>query len=342
MVAETADTLIVLPVTLLPSCEQCRVEVRAVRGLDSSRWSDPFVVVRSQPLELITADTLTAGDRMLRLTVGGILPPHGVAPLSLRIERDSVILRVEYTAASGAQQLFAWLGRPLDEGLYRVSLAAGTVDGVGNRSPASSVYLYVRPQVERSSQFYAERVVATSDTAVTVRFSQEPDLSTLALDSILIEPYGAIVGYLKRGDAQTVEFKLDRRFRYEARGMVFTMTLPCSFRSTVGNLIAGNGGNIVAWYYAADVLTTQVFPQPWSRSRDRELRFSNVPLGATVIISLLDGIELARLESVDPTGGVRWQPRLADGRLLPEGIYLYRIRLPDGTEPVMQKFVVVP
>ncbi|RMF35319.1 MAG: hypothetical protein D6747_02845, partial [Chlorobiota bacterium] len=311
-------------------------------GLDSSRWSDPFVVVRSQPLELITADTLTAGDRILRLTVGGILPPHGIDPSSLRIERDNVRWHAEYTASVGTRRLLAWLGRPLDEGLYRVSLAAGTVDGVGNRSPASLVNLYVRPQQAQVSQFYVERVVASSDTAVTVRFSQEPELSSLALDSILIEPYGAIVGYLKRGDAQTVEFKLDRRFRYDARGMVFTMTLPHTFRSTVGNLIAGNGGNVVGWYYAANVLQTQAFPQPWSRSRDPELHFSNVPLGATVVISLLDGIELAQLEAVDPTGGVRWLPRLPDGRLLPEGIYLYRIRMPDGTEPVVQKFVVVP
>lgn len=342
VVARTSDTLSILPIAVLPPCVQCSVQVRAVTELDSSRWSDPFVVVRSEPLKLIAADTLSAGDRILRLTVGGVLPPHGIAPFSLRIERDSLTLRAEYTAAAGAQRLLAWLGRSLDEGLYRVSLAAGTVDGVGNRSPASSVYLYVRPQVERSSQFYAERVVAWSDTAVSVRFSQEPDLSTLALDSIVIEPYGAIVGYLKRGDAQAVEFILDRRFRYEARGMMFTMTLPRSFRSTAGNMIAGNGGNVVAWYYAADVPQTQAFPQPWSRSRDRELHFSNVPPGATVIISLLDGIELAQIEAVDPAGGVRWLPRLPDGRLLPEGIYLYRIRLPDGTEPVVQKFVVVP
>lgn len=342
IVAQTTDTIIIFSGGAVPPCVECSIRVRAVKGSDSSRWSDPFVVVRREPLELIAADTLAAGDRIVRLTVSGTLPPHGIAPSSLRIERDSVIWHAEFTASVGSRGLLAWVGSPLGEGVYRVTLAAGTIDGVGNRSPGSSVSLYVRPQELPLSQFYVERVVSSSDTAVTVRFSQVPELSTLLLDSIAIEPYGAVVGLTHGGDSQTVEFKLDRRFSYDARGFVFTMTLPRSFRSKGGNFIVGNGGNIVAWYYAADPPRTQAFPQPWSRSKDRELRFSNVPPGATVVVSLLDGVELARIEAANPTGGVRWEPRLADGRLLPEGIYLYRVRLPDGTEPVVEKFVIVP
>jgi len=65
-------------------------------------------------------------------------------------------------------------------------------------------------------------------------------------------------------------------------------------------------------------------------------------LGATVIMSTHDGIDLARTDGTDPTGGAHWQLRLADGSLLPEGIYLFRIRLINDTEPVVLKFLVIP
>jgi len=59
-------------------------------------------------------------------------------------------------------------------------------------------------------------------------------------------------------------------------------------------------------------------------------------------MSTHDGIELARIDGTDPTGGARRQLRLADGSLLLEGVYLYLIRRMDGTEPVVQKFLVIP
>jgi hypothetical protein len=59
-------------------------------------------------------------------------------------------------------------------------------------------------------------------------------------------------------------------------------------------------------------------------------------------MSTHDGIELARIDGTDPTGGARWQLPLTDGSLLLESVYLYVIRLMDGTEPVVQKFLVIP
>jgi len=59
-------------------------------------------------------------------------------------------------------------------------------------------------------------------------------------------------------------------------------------------------------------------------------------------MSTHDGIERARINGTDPTGGARWQLLLADGSLLPEGIYLFRIQLIDDTEPVVLKFLVIP
>lgn len=107
-------------------------------------------------------------------------------------------------------------------------------------------------------------------------------------------------------------------------------------------MISPGGGNVVPWFYPAQLKWTEAFPQPFSLYRIRKLRITNVPLGATVIVLMLDGIELARIDGIDPIGGARWQPRLAKGSPLPEGVYLYRIRLMDGTEPIVQKFVVIP
>ena len=59
-------------------------------------------------------------------------------------------------------------------------------------------------------------------------------------------------------------------------------------------------------------------------------------------MSTHDGIDLARTDGTDPTGGAHWQLRLADGSLLLESVYLYLIRLMDGTESVVQKFLVIP
>ncbi len=59
-------------------------------------------------------------------------------------------------------------------------------------------------------------------------------------------------------------------------------------------------------------------------------------------MSTHDGIEGARIDGTDPTGGARWQLRLADASLQLEGVFLYLIRLMDGTESVVQKFLVIP
>lgn len=73
-----------------------------------------------------------------------------------------------------------------------MTLYEGTKDGVGNRSPLSSVMLYVRPNTVETPMFYAERVVSVTDTAASVRFSQEPDMTSLVIDSIRLQPYGRI------------------------------------------------------------------------------------------------------------------------------------------------------
>jgi hypothetical protein len=342
ILAETVDTAARIPLAALPTCTQCRIEVRSVRASDSSHWSEPAVVVRGQPLALDTALAATEGDSMVRIYVRGMLPRSGVPPRALTIERDSSKWDVELTLASSTTQLLAWLARPLDVGQYRITLAEGTFDGNGNQSPQSTATFVVQPK-DVSPAFRVERLLQATPREVVVQFSMQPDPTTLHLDSLRVEPYGAIAGVETSTEPRALRFLLDPTYQYEARGMTYWMRFPMSFRSIDGVPITRGSGNMVAWYYTTETSdSTQAFPQPWSRSRDIELRFSHVPLGARVVITTLGGVEIAHILCTDPAGGVRWIPQLPSGEPLPEGVYLYYVQHSDGSHRTLQKFVVVP
>ncbi|GIV54344.1 MAG: hypothetical protein KatS3mg039_0862 [Candidatus Kapaibacterium sp.] len=342
VVAETADTVLVVPSVALPSCRECRVEIRAVRGNDSSNWSDPAIVIRGEFLRIDRVEPTTEGAQMLHFTVRGYLPPKGIPADALIIERDDVRWHATFTVASGNQTLVVWLSAPLVAGTYRVALIEGTRDGYGNPSPASEAVLIVQPG-RAEEEFHVEQVVEATHEAVAVRFSAEPDAATLPLKNVQVHPYGSIIAIEQQSDPRVLRFVLDQRFRYESRGLLYWFVLPPTFRSVQGVPMTRGSGNTVAWMYAPQSSdSTRAFPQPWSRSRHAEIRFSHVPLGASVVVTTLGGIEISQIPCTDPAGGVRWVPRLSNGSLLPEGIYLYAVRNADGSQGPVQKFVVVP
>lgn len=342
IVAETDDIALLIPASAVPGCSVCRIQVQSLRGNDSSNWSDPAVVVRGEPLSLTRVDTATAGDRMIRIYVRGALPAYGISPDALTIERDGQRWTVEYTATNGRTELVAWLNTPLGPGLYNVKLREGTSDEHGNPSPESEAWLVVR-EAPGKSEFRVAALLDATNRYVAVQFTMQPDRATLKLDSLRVMPYGAISDVQTLPDTLSLRFILDQRYRYEPRGFVYSLTFPTSFRSTSGAPMTLGSGNTVAWYYSPESSdSTVAFPQPWSRQRDAEIRFSHVRLGATVIVTTLAGVEIARIPCTDPAGGVRWTPRAPDGSLLPEGIYLYFVRTPDGDQTAVQKLVVVP
>ncbi len=342
IVAETEDTTLLIPASAVPGCSVCRIYVQSLRGNDSSHWSDPVVVIRSEPLSLTRVDTATAGDRMIRIFVRGSLPASGIPPDALAIEGDGQRWTVEYTATNGSAELFAWLNAPLEQGLYRVTLREGTSDEHGNPSPESEVGLVVRDAPEQN-EFRVAALLDATDHSVTVQFTMQPDVATLNLDSLLVVPYGGVSDVQTLPDTLSLRFILDQGYRYEPRGMVYSMTFPTSFRSTSGVPMTRGSGNTVAWFYSPlSSDSTVPYPQPWSRQRDADIRFSHVPLGATVVVTTLTGVEIVRIPCTDPAGGVRWTPRAPDGSLLPEGVYLYFVRTPDGQQTTVQKLVVVP
>lgn len=343
IVAETSDTSIVLAAAAIPPCARCTLTVQAWGEADSSRRSLPAIVVRAEPLVLMQADTVFAGEKMLRVTTRGFLPANGIPPAALRVEKDGIRWNVQYTAANGLQELLAWLSQPLEEGVYRVHLSQGTLDKFGNPSPPSSVLLFVRPLQHDTPSFYIERIVEVSESGITVQFNEPPDVRTLQLEEIVVQPYGGVVQIVSHADSTVLRFILDSHYRYQPRGFVYTMTFPASFKSLRGRPINTRGGNTVAWFYSVlGSAATEAFPQPFSRSRHTVLRFSHVPIGAAVIVTTLDGVEIARIYCDDPTGGVQWTPSFPRGEAIPPGIYLYRIQLSNGTEVGPQKFVVVP
>lgn len=116
IVAETSDTSIVLAAAAIPPCARCTLTVQAWGEADSSRRSLPAIVVRAEPLVLMQADTVYAGEKMLRVTTRGFLPANGIPPAALRVEKDGIRWNVQYTAANGLQELLAWLSQPLEEG----------------------------------------------------------------------------------------------------------------------------------------------------------------------------------------------------------------------------------
>ncbi|MCS7302058.1 MAG: S8 family serine peptidase [Bacteroidota bacterium] len=337
------STRAVLVAQNLPACIRCTVTVQAIRGIDTSRWSNSIEVVRAESLSLERVDTVVEGSRSIRAWFRGYLPPNGIPPASIVIFQDTVRYPVEFTASAGVQQLIAWVSRPLKEGRYLVMLEGRTRDYFGNPSLPSMAELIVTAPQQSVEEFYAEQLLEVTNTSITVRFSDAPVVASLSLDSIIMQPYGKVVAVLPSNDEHALRFVFDSSFRYEPRGMIYTMRFPSSFRSREGKFMTRSSGNTVAWFYSASsTAATFAYPQPWSLSRDRELRFAYVPMGATVVISTLNGYELTRIVCDEPTGGVRWVPQLPDGKALPEGVYLYRVIDKQGNETTVQKFVVVP
>jgi hypothetical protein len=152
---------------------------------------------------------------------------------------------------------------------------------------------------------------------------QEIDPDTNAIVEARVDPT----------DPTRVILTLSRSYPIGALGHNYTVTVRNVVASD-GRPINGGTESVVGLTFEAPGFDElRVYPQPFSISFDGTVVFAGLPRDARVRISTQSGARVRELRESEHNGGVVWDGRDDGGRVVPSGIYLYRVvaRI-DGVE----------
>ncbi|MCC6550207.1 MAG: S8 family serine peptidase [Ignavibacteriaceae bacterium] len=114
-----------------------------------------------------------------------------------------------------------------------------------------------------------------------------------------------------------------------------------------GNLpvLSESGSIVILSSFADDLSKVYVYPSPASLQKTSIITFANLPQRARVLIYSLNGISINELTEKDGNGGLSWNLRDRNDKVIPSGIYFYKIIQTDsqGNElsSKIEKFTVV-
>ena len=111
-------------------------------------------------------------------------------------------------------------------------------------------------------------------------------------------------------------------------------------RSASGIALQSGEGNAVGLAMAsANLNRVLIYPNPFVSSLHQTLTIAGLTPQAVIKILDVEGRVLMTLEENDGNGGVDWDTREAQGKLVPSGIYLCYVT--SGTQTTVTKFVIV-
>ncbi|MDZ7337162.1 MAG: S8 family serine peptidase [candidate division KSB1 bacterium] len=104
-------------------------------------------------------------------------------------------------------------------------------------------------------------------------------------------------------------------------------------------VLPGRGDRLALLLAQPNLSRVFTYPNPFVLRAGASVTFANLTERATIFILTVDGRLLRTLEEKDGNGGLLWDGKDADGRLVGSGVYLYAVT--NGKERVMGKLAVV-
>lgn len=262
------------------------------------------------------------------------------ASSQLRLQPESAVL-----SRSGSEVLLAFPAFSFAAGAYQVRVT-GVMDI--DRVPIDTTKNRASFTVDKEpSRFYIVSAKVESPQQLLVSFNLPVEATSAALIANYkiknlgnLTPVGLTLAHAEivANDATAVRLRLAQgALGPLGRNYVIEIT---GVRSVSGIALQSGEGNTVGLAMASSNLNrVLIYPNPFVASLHQTLTIAGLTPQAVIKILDLDGRVLATLEESDGNGGVDWDTRATQGKLVPSGIYLCYIT--SGTQTTVTKFVVV-
>jgi hypothetical protein len=199
--------------------------------------------------------------------------------------------------------------------------------------------------VPSDSAFYIVRWQFEGNARIHVEFNLHPDNNALDISHYVLSPFGKFYRvYRDTANRNALYLDLAPGTTISALGIPFVLCI--TGITAEGSIpLENTEGNC-----AGETLTepnlenVMVYPNP-TKETDETLTFARLTAQAEINIYTLDLRFLKRLSTTDKNGGVQWDMRDENGRILPSGVYWFHVTGKDDNgndvKPKEAKFVLI-
>jgi hypothetical protein len=167
-------------------------------------------------------------------------------------------------------------------------------------------------------------VDVVSPITLHLRYSHQVDESALQVAAYTLRPEGSVVG-VRRIDSASVALELDPAYPLRAKGVTYAVSAR-NVKYDTSHAIAQGAGNTIAFsVYGSEESDAYTYPQPLKMQVHDALVFAGLPAIADVEVLDDKMNHVIRLRSADGNGGLRWNLRAQDDRVVAPGMYFYVI-----------------
>jgi subtilisin family serine protease len=180
------------------------------------------------------------------------------------------------------------------------------------------------PAPEQRTVITLSGVDVVSPITLHLRYSHQVDESALQVAAYTLRPEGSVVG-VRRIDSASVALELDPAYPLRAKGVTYAVSAR-NVKYDTSHAIAQGAGNTIAFsVYGSEESDAYTYPQPLKMQVHDALVFAGLPAIADVEVLDDKMNHVIRLRSADGNGGLRWNLRAQDDRVVAPGMYFYVI-----------------
>lgn len=198
-------------------------------------------------------------------------------------------------------------------------------------------------------EFFISSFKVLDSYKIKIQFNLNVDaLSAIKTDNYIFNPDNKVTSVsIDPNDSKTIYLDLRNQKPIGSIGKEYVLRISNLFSDLTSGSVpitAGAGSYIVLSSFAKDLSDVYVYPNPTKEGAEK-ITFANLPQHAKITIWTVDGNLVNEVEETDGNGGVDFDLRDNQGRVLSSGIYFYRIVQLDEQsnegEEKLGKFAVI-
>ncbi len=219
---------------------------------------------------------------------------------------------------------------------------SGLVDLYSSPVISDSIKVVFQSQAASSSFFVASFEIP-DPYKVSIKFNLPVDQSSFAnISHYSISPANTISDISFDGSDPTKVYLSFRGSKpVGSVGINYTLHITNVSSSTASGSVAineGAGSTIILADYANDLNSVYAYPNPVAHITDNsKITFANLPEFAKIHVFNLHGEKIVELNEKDGNGGISWNLRDADNKIIPTGVYLYQVTQLNGNNQEISK-----
>ncbi len=245
---------------------------------------------------------------------------------------------------SGSEAILAFPSAKLEVGEYQVHVSGVEDDGrVPLDTVAANARFNILPEIPR---FYLTAAELDSPQSLLLQFNLAVEKSSasrrenyaVAAEPEFTKPMQINAAFVSESHPAAVRLRLQPGM-IAPLGRCFLITAR-EVRSANGLLLQRGEGDAIGFALVSPNLEQiKIYPNPFIAAQHGSLTFAGLPAQATIKILDENGRVHVTLEEHDNNGGIAWDTRDVQGRLLPSGVYVCYATA--GKEATWAKFVIV-